>query len=181
MSITNLNGANDAAIAGSWQLDPSRSRVEFRVEAMWGLATVKGHFDDYQGELDLSADPAIELTINAASLQTGNRRRDKHLRSPDFFEVEQHPRLRFRSDSVSPDGDTLKIRGRLTARGHSVAVELDAHVQQVDDGLEIEAATTVPHRELGMSWNLLATISPRSELSVRAHLVRSAERADRAA
>jgi polyisoprenoid-binding protein YceI len=177
MSITNVNGAVSESITGSWQADPHRSSVEFRVRAMWGLATVKGHFLDYHGELNLSADPAIELTINADSLQTGNRRRDEHLRSDDFFDVGQNPRLRFRSDSMDLQGETLKVRGRLTARGRSLPLELEARVHEVDGELELEATTTASHRELGMDWSPLGTISPRSKLSVRAHLIRGADRA----
>ena len=157
-------------LVGRWRLDPQRSRVEFRVGNMWGLATVKGHFDHYDGRLDLSTDPAIELTIDAASVQTGNRRRDKHLRSADFFDAESHPRVRFRSESVVPEGDTLKVRGRLSARDQSIPVELEARVRGVDGQLEIEASAQAPHRELGMTWSPLGVISPRSELLVSGYL-----------
>jgi hypothetical protein len=108
---------NEETISRGWRLDRERSSVEFRVKLLWGLATVTGHFEDYYGRLDLSADPAIELTIDAASLQTGNSKRDDHLRGDDFFDVENHPRLRFLSDGVELRGDTLKVRGRLSARG----------------------------------------------------------------
>src|SRR5215467_3171370 len=94
-------------LRGRWQLDPRRSSVEFRAGHFWGLLTVKGHFDDYCGDLDLSADPAIELTIDASTIQTGNAKRDRHLRSADFFDVERHPRVQFLSDSVGLHGDTL--------------------------------------------------------------------------
>jgi YceI-like domain len=79
---------------------------------------VKGHFEEYQGRLGLSADPAIELTVDAASIQTGNRKRDQNLRSADFFAVEHHPRVQFESDLVELRGDTMRVRGRLAARGH---------------------------------------------------------------
>jgi polyisoprenoid-binding protein YceI len=177
MSITSVNGAVGESITGSWRADPHRSSVEFRVRAMWGLVTVEGHFDDYHGELNLSADPAIELTINAASLQTGNRRRDEHLRSDDFFDVEQNPQVRFSSDSVNLQSETLKVRGHLTARGRSLPLELEARVREIDGELELDATTAASHRELGMDWNPLRTISRRSKLSVRAHLIRSADQA----
>jgi polyisoprenoid-binding protein YceI len=157
-------------ISGRWRLDPRRSSVEFRVGQFWGLVTVTGRFDDYEGQLDLGAAPAIELTIDAASVQTGNRRRDRHLRSTDFFDAENHPRVRFRSDSVALQGDALKVRGRLSARGRSIPLELDAKVRQVDGELEIEGATTAPHRELGMTWSPLGMIPPRSELLLKAYL-----------
>jgi polyisoprenoid-binding protein YceI len=173
MSIarTTSNHAPDETILGSWQLDPQRSTIEFRARHFWGLATVKGHFDDYQGRLDLSSDPAIELTIDAASVQTGNPKRDRHLRSADFFDAENHPQLRFLSDSVVQDDDTLRVRGRLFARDQSILLELDAHIRRIGHGLEIEAATTARHVELGMSWSPLRMIPPRSELLVKGYLV----------
>lgn len=175
MSVTDPTHRPGETISGGWQLDPRRSSVEFRVPLIWGLGTVKGHFDDYHGQLDLAADPAIELTIDAASLQTGNRRRDRHLRSPDFFDVENHPQLRFVSDSVDLHGDTLNVHGRLSARGRSIPVALDTQVREVDGELELEVATTAPHRELGMTRSLLGIIPPRSELVVKAHLVPRAD------
>jgi polyisoprenoid-binding protein YceI len=162
---------NEETISRGWRLDRERSSVEFRVKLLWGLATVTGHFEDYYGRLDLSADPAIELTIDAASLQTGNSKRDDHLRGDDFFDVENHPRLRFLSDGVELRGDTLKVRGRLSARGRCIPLELDAEIREIDGELVLEATATARHRELGMTWSPLGTISPRSELSVKAHLV----------
>jgi polyisoprenoid-binding protein YceI len=162
-------------ISGSWRLDRSRSSAEFRVGVLWGLSTVKGRFDGRDGRLDLSADPAIELTIDAASVETGNRRRDRHLRSAAFFDAENHPRVRFISESVAVQGDKLKVRGRLCARDQAIPLELDAQVRRVDGSLEIEAATTAPHRELGMTYSPLGMISPRSELLVKAWLIRETD------
>lgn len=173
MSITRTtsNHRPDETILGKWELDPQRSTIEFRAGHFWGLATVKGHFDDYQGRLNLSSDPAIELTIDAASVQTGNAKRDRHLRSADFFDVENHPQLRFVSDSVVQDDYTLKVRGRLFARDRSIPLALEAHIRKMDHGVEIEAATTALHPELGMSWSPLRMIPPRSELLVKGYLV----------
>lgn len=166
-----MSNRSDETLVGRWQLDPQRSSVEFRAGQFWGLGTVKGHFDDYEGRLDLSADPAIELTIDAASVQTGNRRRDQHLRSADFFDAENHPRVRFVSDSVVLQGDTLRVRGRLSARDRSIPLELDARLRRVGEELEIEAATSAPHRELGLTWSPLGMIPARSELRVNGYLV----------
>jgi polyisoprenoid-binding protein YceI len=171
MSITTSNRRSCPTISGRWRLDPQRSSVEFRAEKFWGLVTVKGHFDDYEGQLDLSANPAVELTIDAASVQTGIRKRDQHIRSADFFDAENHPPVRFVSSSVDLHDDTLKLRGRLSARGRSIPLELEVQVRQVDGELEVEAATSAPHRELGMTWSPLGMIRPRSELFVKGHLV----------
>ena len=70
-----------ALASGTWRLDPARSNVEFHVRHFYGLMTVKGHFDQYQGTLDLHADPVIELIVEADSLDTKHKKRDKHLRS----------------------------------------------------------------------------------------------------
>jgi polyisoprenoid-binding protein YceI len=156
--------------AGRWRLNPRRSSVEFRVGHIWGLLTVKGRFDDFEGRLDLSSDPAIELTIAAACVQTGNRKRDKHLRSPDFFDAEHHPTVQFVSESAVVRGETLKVRGRLFARDRSIPLELDAQFRAVDGELAVEASTRADHRELGMTWSPLKMIRPRSELLVTGYL-----------
>ncbi|HET9103808.1 MAG TPA: YceI family protein [Solirubrobacteraceae bacterium] len=163
-------------ISGHWQLDPQRSKIRFQVKLLWGLTTVSGEFTDYRGHLDLGADPSIELEIEAASLQTGNRRRDRHLRSKTFFGVEEYPHVRFVSDSVQPGPDGLTVRGRLSARGHSVVLELEAEVRRRDGELEIEVSTGVDRRELGMTYSPLGMIAPRSELFVNARLVADVSR-----
>lgn len=162
-------------IRGRWQLERRRSSVEFRARHLWGLQTVKGHFENYHGHLDLSATPAIELTVDAASVQTGNAKRDQHLRSADFFDVENHPEVQFVSDTVDIQSDTLTVSGRLSARGQSIPIVLDAQIHRVNHELEIDATTSVPHRELGMTWSPLRMIPPHSKLIVTAHLSRNAD------
>ena len=157
---------------GRWRIDPTRSSVEFRTPTLWGLATVKGRFERYEGTLDLQHDPVIELTIEAASLDTNLGFRDKHLRSGDFFDVERHSQVRFVSDSVTLEGERLKVRGRLHAAGQSIPLELDASVRRVGDELEVDANTLADHRELGMSHGLLGMIRTPSELIVHGRLVR---------
>jgi polyisoprenoid-binding protein YceI len=175
MTISSSDQRPDKTISGIWQLDPRRSNVEFRAAHFWGLMTVKGHFDGCHGRLDLSASPAIELTIDAASLQTGNGKRDRHLRSADFFDIDNHPQVHFLSESVAPQGDTLKVHGSLSAAGRAIPIELDAQVRQLGSDLEIEASTTAPHRELGMTYSPLGMIGAESQLRVRAHLTRAGQ------
>lgn len=169
------NPGADEALSGRWLLDPRRSSVEFRVGNFWGLLTVKGHFDDYQGRLDLSADPAIELTIDAASVQTRNRRRDQHLRSGDFFDADNHPHVQFLADSVGSQAGALNVRGRLSAGGRSIPLAVDARVRRVEDELEIEATATAPHPELGMTYRPLGMIARTSRLYVNGRLTSSTE------
>lgn len=157
-----------------WRIDPARSSVEFQAKLFWGLSTVKGRFSRYQGTLDLSGQPAIELTIETESLDTKHKRRDAHLRSPDFFGAEKHPYVGFVSESATLDGDRLKVRGRLQARGSSVPLEFDATLRRVGDELEVEAATDADHHQLGMTWNKLGLLRTPSHLMVKGRLVQDA-------
>jgi polyisoprenoid-binding protein YceI len=156
---------------GAWRLDPERSAVEFHVGHLWGLGTVKRRFESYEGALDLNADPAITVTIDAASVQTGNGMRDQDLRSSHFFGCEQHPYVRFVSNSVTVEGGRMKVRGVLHARGTSIPLEVDAQIRRSDDGVEIEAITTAAHQELGMTFNPAWMIRPTTRLILKGHLI----------
>jgi polyisoprenoid-binding protein YceI len=157
---------------GSWRLDPERSSVEFRVRHFYGLITVKGRFGRYRGTLDLSRRPAIELVAEAASLDTGNAKRDQHLRSADFFDAGQHPHVRFASETAVLDGDVLKVRGGLHAAGREIPLRVDAPLRPTDGGLQIEAEAEADHRRLGMTWSPLGILRAPSRLIVRGRLVR---------
>jgi len=172
-TIPSIPPAGAASISdGAWRRDPTRSSVEFHVRHFWGLITVKGHFSAYEGTLDLSATPAVELAIQADSLDTRHAKRNKHLRSHDFFDVERHPQVRFVSDNVQLDGDALSVRGQLHAAGQQVPLELVASVREIDGELEIQATTEADHRELGMTWSPLGLLRAPSKLIVRGRLVR---------
>jgi polyisoprenoid-binding protein YceI len=155
-----------------WRIDPDRSIVEFNAKSIWGLATVKGHFSRYQGTLDLSREPAIELTIEADSIDTRNARRDKHLSSPDFFDVDQHPYIRFVSENAALEGERLEVRGLLHARGGRMPLDIDVELRRVDDELELEAVTVADQRQLGMTWNFLGLVGTPTKLVVKGRLVR---------
>jgi polyisoprenoid-binding protein YceI len=157
-----------------WRIDPDRSSVEFRAKHMWGMATVKGRFSRYHGTLDLSGEPAVELTVEADSLDTKNKRRDKHLRSPDFFDAAQHPYIRFVAQSAALEGERLKLSGHLHARGTSMPLDIDATLRAVGDELEIEAVTLADHRRLGMTWSPMGMLRAPSELIVKGRLRRDA-------
>jgi polyisoprenoid-binding protein YceI len=157
-----------------WRIDPRRSSVEFHARTFWGLATVKGRFERYNGTLELHEAPAIDLTIDAASLQTNNKKRDTHLRSGDFFDVANHPQVRFVSDSATLSGQQLVVRGYLHAAGKSIPVDVDATVRRVGDELEVEAETHADHHHLGMTWNRLGMLRTPSKLIVHGRLVREA-------
>ena len=172
MTTRTARTANGLA-TGTWRLDPSRSSVEFHVRNFYGLTTVSGHFDRYQGTLDLSSRPAISLSIEADSLNTNHERRDKHLRSDSFFDAANHPRVRFEADAADLDGETMKVRGLLYAAGKQTSVQVDATVTGVGDEFEVEAAVLTDQRELGMTWSPLGLVRAPSRLIVRGRLVRT--------
>ena len=176
MSTTGPTSTDTQALeTARWRIDPARSNVEFRTPTLWGLATVKGHFDRYDGTLNLGRDQAIELTIDADTLDTHNRLRDKHLRSADFFDVANHPQVRFVSDSATLEGELLRVRGRLHVAGQSIALDLDASLRNVGDELEVRVSSRVDHRELGMTHSTLGMIRTPSELTVRGRLVKDSD------
>ena len=157
-----------------WTVDPENTAVEFDVKTFWGLTTVHGRFDGFDGSYETGPDgTTIELTIDADSLDTGNKTRDRHLRSSSFFHVAEHPRLRFTSTRVHEVRDgVLHVGGRLEAAGKSVWLEFPAVVRSVGDGLEIEATTTVEQQELGMSDGTLGMIRRPVTVHVDARLNR---------
>jgi polyisoprenoid-binding protein YceI len=176
MSTTTPQTTSKPAIEKTrWRIDPARSQVEFRTPTFWGLMIVKGHFERYDGTLDLRREPAIELTIEADSLNTDNKMRDKHLRSGDFFGVANQPQVRYVSDTARLDGERLTVSGHLYAAGESMPLEVGATLRPVDGELEVDATASADQFALGMSHGMLGMIRTPSELIVRGWLVRDGE------
>jgi polyisoprenoid-binding protein YceI len=158
-----------------WRLDPAASSAEFRVPHFWGLVTVKGRFEHLDGWLEIEEDGRrrITLTIDASSLRTGSRKRDKHLRSATFFDTQNHPEVRFRSTSVSDAGENrLRVEGELEVAGERVPLRLDPTARRTDAQLDIEAETTVDQRLLGMTWSPVEMTKTPTTLTVHARLRR---------
>jgi polyisoprenoid-binding protein YceI len=173
MSTDILHSPNTLDVDQSvWRLDPARSSVEFHVRHFYGLMTVIGRFARYEGTLDLRAQPAVQLTIDADSLDTNQKKRDQHLRSPDFFDVEHHPQVRFVADAAVLEGERLRVNGQLHAAGKAIPLEVDAALRQVDGELELEAVAHADHRALGMTWSPLGILRAPSKLIVRGRAVR---------
>jgi polyisoprenoid-binding protein YceI len=171
-SASRLDTTASRIATATWRLDPTRSSVGFHVRHFYGLVTVKGQFASYAGTLKLGSESAVELTIDADTLDTKQAKRDKHLRSADFFDVERHPEIRFVSESATLEGETLKVRGQLRAAGKEIPVALAATVRAVGEEFEVEAVTQVDHRELGMTWSPLGILRAPSTLVVRGCLNR---------
>jgi len=164
---------SEGTVAARWRLDPVRSSAEFRVPNFWGLVKVKGRFDRLHGWLEVGEDGQrrLELTIDADSLNTGNDKRDDHLKSPDFFDARRHPHVRFVSTAVGdPVDGRLRVQGELIAAGNRVALALEPTVRQTGDQLQIDASTTIDQRELGITWSPLGMIRTPTTLTVHAHL-----------
>jgi polyisoprenoid-binding protein YceI len=157
-----------------WTADPARTTVEFEVEHLWGLHTVRGRFRRFDGVYVVgTAGPEIELTIDAASVDTGISVRDRHLRSADFFDVDEHPQVRFTAMQITGIGNgQVRVSGELDVAGTSVPLAFDASVRMIGAELELEATTTVDQRLLGMSQGPLRHIRHPAKLHVKTHLVR---------
>lgn len=158
-------------LKGAWRLDEGHSTATLEVPSSSGGMTVKGHFDRFGGTLNLAAQPALELIVDAESLDTANARRE-HLLAGDFFAVEEHPEVRFASDSTEVDGDTLKVRGHLYGAGESVPVEFDATLHADGGTVQFDAVSKVDRRGLGMTWSPFGLTRSPATLIVRGRLVR---------
>jgi polyisoprenoid-binding protein YceI len=128
-----------------WAIDPSYSTVEFSVKNLF-FFNAKGRFTEFVGNILLDqADikgSSVEVAIKAASIDTGIKRRDAHLRSADYLEADRYPHISFQSTKIEPgrDRDTLRLTGSLTIKGKSREVILE--VEELDhsrspDGEEI--------------------------------------------
>jgi len=115
-----------------WTIDSQYATIEFSVKMLF--LTVKGCFTDFGGKITLDDDDihrsSVDVTIEAASVNIGNKTRDRHLRSKDFLDAEAHPEIRFQSVSVGrgKDRDMLRVVGTLTIKGQSREVALDVTV-----------------------------------------------------
>lgn len=145
-----------------WAFDTSHSGIGFSVRHLM-ISKVRGSFGKWSGTFEYDeADPTkskLEVHIDAASIDTKEEKRDAHLRSPDFFDVANHPELVFASTAVTRDGDGYVVTGELTIRGVTRAVDLN--VESLGTGKDpwgnqrvaFEAKTTINRRDFGLNWN----------------------------
>ena len=141
---------------GTWTLDPVHSSIGFAVPYS-GIGTFRGTFEDFDATL---VDGTLEGVAKVASVKVDDENLAGHLQSPDFFDAEQHPELRFVARTIERDGDRVSIDGDLTLRGVTKPVEISGTVTgplenaygQQRTGFDLEA--TVNRHDYGISWNL---------------------------
>jgi polyisoprenoid-binding protein YceI len=114
-------------VVGTWDIDASHSTVGFSVRHMM-VSKVRGYFREFTGEIVTAQDPAqssVTATIDLSSIDTRQEQRDAHIRSADFFDVENHPQMTFRSTAVQTDGADWTVEGDLTIKGRTRPVVLE--------------------------------------------------------
>ena len=155
-----VNGVELPA-AGTWTIDVSHSSANFKVKHL-GLAKTRGRFADFEGIVQIGEDPrdtTVEVTIDAASVDTHDAKRDEHLRSPDFFDVANHPKLAFRSTKVDGRDDEWTLAGELTVAGVTRPVVLDVTYEGVAGDpwggtrAGFTATAQINREDFGLSWN----------------------------
>jgi polyisoprenoid-binding protein YceI len=169
---------------GTYEIDRSHSMVEF-VSRHLMVTKVRGRFAEFSGTITVGESPeesAVEVTIDAASVDSREEKRDAHLRSADFLDVENHPTIEFRSTGVEIiDDERLRVTGDLTIRGQTHPVTLDATFDGAFSDpwgsrrIGFSASTEIDRDDWGLTWNValetggvLVAKKARLELTVSA-------------
>jgi polyisoprenoid-binding protein YceI len=141
---------------------------------MFGLVPVSGTFGEFEGELRADESGAQgELRIAAASLDTKNAKRDTHLRSPDFFDVEQSPTVTFTLSNIEQSDAGPAVHGTLEIRQSSLDISAPLTVSPLgDDRLVLETSLAVDRAAAGVGWSKLGMIKGAAQLNARVTLVR---------
>jgi polyisoprenoid-binding protein YceI len=145
---------------GTWQLDPIHSTASFGVKHMV-VATFRGRFEDFSASLEVAEDGSSKLvgTVDPSSIVVKDENLAGHLQSPDFFDTERYPELRFESNSIRIEGDEAVIDGQLTIKGETHPVQArGAYVGPHEDiagntkiGVTLE--TEIDRTLYGLNWN----------------------------
>lgn len=140
---------------GTWRVDPVHSEVTFSVRHMM-VSKVRGSFEQFDATLTVPEDPftsSLEATIDASSINTGNQQRDDHVRSADFFDVENHPQFHFISTEARQSDDGFVLTGDLTIKGNTNPVEMK---------LEFNGTTRDPYGMLRAGFHAETEISRKA-------------------
>ena len=156
--------APQATATTIWNIDPVHSTAQFKVKHMM-ISNVKGEFTAVTGKLSLNEEDItasqVEASIDAATINTREAQRDAHLKSPDFFDVENSPTLTFRSTQVSQkSADELTVAGDLTIHGvtRTVVFEVEGPSAPAKDPwgnsrVGLSATTRINRKDFGLTWN----------------------------
>ncbi|GFG50454.1 hypothetical protein CQY20_24235 [Mycolicibacterium agri] len=164
---------SDSASTGTWTLAPERSTIAFTAKSLWGLMPVKGRFKEFSGSGEITSAGTISgrLDIKVASLDTKIGKRDNHLRSADFFDVDKYPDITVVVTGAEPTGgDTVELRADLTVKDTTATVPLVATVTALDDGgVQITTRADVNRSDFGVGGTMAGMI--RDQTAVTADVV----------
>lgn len=172
---------NDPEMAGVWNIVPDRSAITFKVRNLWGLLNVKGRFTDFSGDGQLTGKGAVfgRLDIRAASLSTGIKRRDRHLRSADFFDVERFGEISVVVTAVHPtegppQGKAADLRANFTIKGVTALLPLPVTITELEDGsIRISGQTKIDRSQFDLGWNRFGMLGTTATAAADAIFVRS--------
>lgn len=159
-----MSNATIAALTtGTWNVDPSHSNVGFTARHLM-VTKVRGSFGSFGGTITVADDPLqskVEATVEAASIDTSDDNRDGHLKSPDFFDVENFPTWTFASTGITPkSGNEYTLVGDLTIKGVTKSVSFDLEFDGVatdpwgNTKAGFTAETEISRKEFGLEWNV---------------------------
>ncbi len=161
-SATQTSNLTETPVAGIWDIDPSHTTVEF-IGRHLVFTKVRGRFTDVAGHVTISEDPtasSVEVTLNSSSVNTGHDDRDGHLKSADFFDVENHPVITFKSTKVEWNGNEGTVTGDLTVKGVSKPITLHTEFSGVvtdpwgGTRAVFSAKGEVNREDWGLTWNM---------------------------
>ena len=163
MTTTTSQAVRNAPAAGSYALDQSHSHVSFSARHLM-VTKVRGRFPVTEGRLEIAEDPkdsSVVATIDVAAVESGDPKRDEHLRSADFFDAENHPTVTFRSTKVDDHGDgEFTLEGELTVKDTTRPVTLKGEYlgSQAspwgDTRVGFTAETEINRKDWGLEWNV---------------------------
>jgi polyisoprenoid-binding protein YceI len=148
-------------VTGTWEIDPVHSDVAFTVRHMM-VSKVRGNFTSFGGTITTADDllaSTVEASIDLASIDTRNEQRDAHIRTADFFDVENHPTMTYRSTGIRQDGDAFVVDGELTLRGITREVPLALEINGIGPDayggtrIGLTATTEINRTDFGVNWN----------------------------
>lgn len=171
----------------TWNIDTTHANVDFSVKHM-AISTVRGAFNLFNGTGAINEDGfpvSLAMQIDAASISTNNEQRDGHLKSPDFFDVANHPTLTFKSTRISGTREDVTIVGDLTIRGVTKSVTLKGELGPIvkdpwgNERTSLVATGKISREQFGLTWNMAlefggVMVSDEVKLHVEVEAVKAA-------